>query len=179
MPDPFITEQDIVDYLGRGDIADPGVTIAAGSACDMVRAWTDQTISVVTNETVTFDGSGTDALLLPEMPVIQVRSVTVDGEVVTDFTLRADGVLIRTPGDGTASWPEGRQNVIVTYDHGWVAEEIPHEIKQVALSVASRLVVQGPLVQESLGATSAKYAVASTDLTNGERALLRKYRRAC
>jgi hypothetical protein len=47
----------------------------------------------------------------------------------------------------------------------------------VALEVASRLVVQGPVQEESQGDLRVKYSVAATDLTAGEKAILRKYRR--
>jgi hypothetical protein len=46
----------------------------------------------------------------------------------------------------------------------------------VALAIATRLIVQGAALQEGRGQASIRYAVASTDLTAGERAILRKYR---
>lgn len=180
MADPFITTDDLVDYLGRGDAADPGLVIAVDSACDIVRGWTGQPINLTTSDTVKFDGTGTDTLLLPGIPVVTVRSVTVDGTAVTDFVLRSDGVLVRSQSseDVVPSWPEGRQNITVVYDHGWATASVPADLAMVALAVAARLAVQGPLLQESMGQTAVRYAVASTDLTDGEKAILRKYRRA-
>jgi type II secretory ATPase GspE/PulE/Tfp pilus assembly ATPase PilB-like protein len=51
-------------------------------------------------------------------------------------------------------------------------------VKMVALAIANRLVTQGGKIQEQIGQASARYAVSSTDLTVGERAILRKYKQA-
>ena len=48
----------------------------------------------------------------------------------------------------------------------------------VALAIAARLVLQGPMLEETVGETRAKYAVASTDLTANELRILRKYKQA-
>ena len=46
----------------------------------------------------------------------------------------------------------------------------------VALNVAARIVVQGVATEESVGDVRVKYASPALDLTDGERAILRKYR---
>ena len=46
----------------------------------------------------------------------------------------------------------------------------------VALSIASRLVVQGVALEESVGPVRMMYAYAATDLTTGEARILAKYR---
>lgn len=177
MADPFISTQDIVDYLGRGGTADPGMIIAADAACDTVRTIAERSFNQATS-TVTLDGTGTDAILLPELPVTAAGTVTVNGGTITDYVLNGNGVLLR----GTAGpyprivWPAGRQNVRVTYDHGYATVDLPRDVRMVALSIASRLVLQGPAMEESVGPTRIKYAAASTDLTNGELRILQKYR---
>jgi hypothetical protein len=84
MADPFIAPQDLVDYLGRGTITDPGMIIATDAACDTVRTIAEQTFNQSTS-TVTLDGTGTDALLLPELPVTSAGTVTVAGGTITDY----------------------------------------------------------------------------------------------
>jgi hypothetical protein len=129
--------------------------------------------------TATFaaDGTGTDALVLPTQPVSSVSSVMVAGAAITDYTLADNGVLLR----GTAGayprpvWPAGRQNVRGTAITGYGTADMPRSVKMVALAIASRLVVQGPAMEESLGSSRVKYAAASTDLTAGELRILRKY----
>jgi hypothetical protein len=177
MPDPFISTQDLVDYLGRGTATDPGMVIVTDAACDIVRSLSEQTFNQATS-TVVMDGSGTDALLLPELPVTAAGTVVLNGGTVTDYVLNGNGILYRgTAGvDPRTVWPMGRQNVRVTYDHGYQTIDLPRDVRMVALNIASRLAVQGVALEEQVGAVRMKYATAASDLTNGEKAILAKYR---
>jgi hypothetical protein len=179
MPDPFISPQDVVNYLGRGTITDPGMIIATDAACDICRTIGEQTFNAATS-TVTLDGTGTDAILLPELPVNAAGTVTVNGTAVTDYTLNGNGILFRgsVGVSQCGTWPAGRQNISVTFDHGYAEVDLPRDVRMVALAIASRLVLQGPVKQESVGPVSLSYAVNSTDLTNGEMLILGKYRQS-
>jgi hypothetical protein len=177
MPDPFISAQDLTDWLGRDVTNDDGAIIALDAACDMVRTFAEREFNAASG-TFTLDGTGTDALLLPQLPVTAAGTVTVDGDAVTEYTLNGNGILFRgTAGcDPRPVWPAGRQNVEVTCDYGYASADLPRDVRMVALSVAARIMVQGVAVEETVGQVRVKYAVAATDLTNGERAILRKYR---
>ncbi len=177
MPDPFISAQDLTDYLGRDVTDDDGAIIALDAACDMCRTFAEQDFNQDTS-TYTGDGTGTDAFLLPKLPVTAAGTVLIDGEAVTDYTLNGNGILFRgTAGaDPRPVWPAGRQNVTVTYEHGYASNELPRDVRMVALSIASRLIVQGVAVEEQVGQARVKYAGAATDLTSSERMILRKYR---
>lgn len=138
MPDPFITTQDIVDYVGRGGTADAAMIMAADAACDIIRDYTGQQFNRGTS-TTSFDGTGTDALILPQTPANTVGTVTVNGGTVTDYVLADNGCLFRgTAGVLSTSlyWPAGRQNIRVTYDHGYDDADIPRSVRRVALEVA-------------------------------------------
>jgi hypothetical protein len=89
-----------------------------------------------------------------------------------------DGRLLRGTAGGVPRpvFPVGRQNVTVTYTYGY--SEVPRDVRMVALSIASRLIVQGVAVEESLGDARVKYAVAGSDLTKNEERILSKYRAA-
>ena len=176
MPDPFISQQDVVDILGRGGTADAGMLIAVDAACDICRAVAEQEFNAGT-ATCSFDGTNSDVIVLPQRPVTNAGSVFVNGTAETDFEFTGDGMLFRgTSGvNPRPVWPAGRQNVQVTYEYGYT--EVPRDVRMVALSIASRLVLQGPAKRESLGDQSIDYAVASTDLTGGEKLILGKYRR--
>jgi hypothetical protein len=65
---------------------------------------------------------------------------------------------------------------VVTYQHGYADADLPRDVRMVALSIASRLVVQGVASEESNGPVSVKYATPATDLTAGELRILQKYR---
>lgn len=186
MADPFITPQDLVDYLGVGGTADPGMLIATDSACDICRTIAEQTFNRGTT-TYVLDGTGNDSLLLPDLPVNSVGTVTVNGTAVTDYTLSSNGILYRGTVSASSSyarqwpgwmreWPQGRQNVTVTVDHGYAEVDLPRDVRIVALSIAARLVVQGVAAQETVGATQIRYGTNATDLTSGELRILKKYR---
>ena len=111
-----------------------------------------------------------------------VNSGTLESD---DYVATETGHLIRTDGTATwstwsstssaaAYWPHGRQNIEVTYDHG--NGTVPSDVRMVALAIAHRMVVQGAATGETVGPVSKKYAVASTDLTDGEKAILRKHK---
>lgn len=178
MPDPFISVQDLIDYIGRGGTADPGMLIATDSACDTVRTFAERDFNQVVGATFTLDGTGTDAILIPQLPVTAAGTVTVNGGTVTDYTLNANGILFRgTAGsDPRPVWPSGRQNIRVTANVGYPDQDIPRDVRMVALSLASRIVIQGPAVEEDIGTVRVKYAGPPMDLTKTEQAILRKYR---
>ncbi len=194
---PFISRDDLSDYLGRDVTSDDGALIAIDAACDMVRTLAEQDFNAQSG-TAVLDGTGTDALLMPKLPVTDIDSVTVGGTVssgtitggqaVTSWTLRDDGVLLRTAGAATGDpaysgetlplrWPQGRQNVAVVYSNGYGTALLPRDVRMVALQMAARIIVQGVSVFESVGPVSQRYAGAALDPTPGEIRILRKYRR--
>lgn len=194
MADPFISRQDLTDYLGRNVLTDDGALACIDAACDFCRDVAEQTFNQTLGDMIHLDGSGTDALLLPELPVTAAGTVAVfelEGTTNTwstigtaDYTLNGDGVLYATNRGGTAtlgrSWPAGRQNIRVTYDHGYTtgtAGNLPASVRMVALTVASRLLIQGPAIFENLGDLNVRYAAESTALMPTERLILTKHRR--
>jgi hypothetical protein len=192
MPTPFISRTDLTDYLGTDVTTDDGALIAVDAACDIVRTLTEQDFNSVTGDTVKLDGTGTDALLLPQVPVSAAGTVVVNGGTLSatlDYTCTSDGVLIRTDGTATLStwsqgwgptafWPQGRQNISVTYDHGYSGGTVPADIRVVALMIASRMTVQGLDSQRQVGQANVKYAVGASDLSANELRICRKYKRA-
>lgn len=179
MPDPFISRADLTAYLGRDVTADDGALIAVDSACEICREIAEQDFNAAT-DTVRLDGSGTDCLILPQRPVSAAGTVTVNGTAETAWTVTPTGMLFR----GSAGvvprleWPRGRQNIEVTYDHGYAAADLPTSVRMVALALASRLVVQGVAQSETVGDVTVAYAASSTDLTDNELRILIKHRQA-
>jgi hypothetical protein len=168
----FISVTELGDHLGRDLTADPGATLAVNFACDAVRTVAGQDFTAGSS-TVTLDGSGTDALLLPERPVSRVRSVTVAGTAVTDFSLRSDGTIVRPY---PAVWTAGRQNVVIRYEHGVSRTKVPPAVRMVALALAARFVVQGPAAAETVGEETVRYSGEATALLPTERLILDLHR---
>lgn len=173
MADSFITVDELSDYLGRDVSANPAAELVVDGACATVRTIAEQNFSE-SSDTVTLDGTGTDALVLSQLPVSTIQSVTVAGTADTDYALSSNGVLVKTSG----VWPAGRQNVTVKYRHGYRSTEIPADVRQVALSIAARQLVQGPknAMAETNGDVSLRYATAAGDLTANELRILRRHR---
>lgn len=195
MADAFITTTELGDLIGKDLSSDDGATLAVDMACEACRTVAEQLFTPL-SETIALDGTGTDCLLLPERPVNAVGTVVVNGVTKgsLDYVSTSDGKLFATSGTaqwttwsngwcwirgGTAYWPEGRQNVVVTYDHGYIdgtVTVVPDDVRMVALQLASRIVIQGVAAAESVGQNTVRYGTNATDLTNGEKAILRKYR---
>lgn len=199
MAGPFIAREDLSDYLGQDVTNDAGALIAVDAACEMVRTEAEQSFNAGTS-TITLDGTGTDAILLPELPVNSVGTVAIRGSTVDPqfYAVNTDqGSVVRVYSTATVSaqplfsddwayatgynevrWPLGRQNIKITYTHGYADADIPRDIRFVALALASRMIVQGPTVSEAVGDASVRYATSSTDLTAGEKNILRHYKPA-
>ena len=175
---PFITAQEFVDHLGRGTITDPDITFAIDAACDECRRIAEQDFTAGT-ATISLDGNDGDALILPKFPVTAAGTVLINGGTITDYVLTGNGLLLRgTAGvDPRPTWPGGRQNITVTFEHGYQAIDIPGEVRMVALSIASRYVVQGVAKSETQGDLSITYAAGAGDVTSNEDRILKKCRR--
>jgi hypothetical protein len=185
-PLPFISTQDLSDFIGQDAVNAKG-TIVVDAACDICRTKAEQTFTEA-GGTITMDGSGTEIQLLPEYPVGTINTVLENGGSLTngDYVLDpATGSLLRVPSGQAYStadvpvWKLGRQNVVVDYDHGWVPEDFPSDVRMVALSIAKRLyeLPEGDLSSESLGSRSVSYRDGGGDLSKNEIRILEKYRR--
>jgi hypothetical protein len=183
MPDPFISTQDLSDLLGRDVTSDPGAVMAVDAACDTIRRIAEQDFNQATS-TIGLDGTGTDSLILPQRPVAAAGTVLVDGGTILDYiSPTVDGLLYRGTataagyaGISGACWPRGRQNVTVTYDHGYAPDDLPRDVRMVAVQIAMRLVVQGVAQSETVGDVTIGYGMAADDLTANELRVLARYR---
>lgn len=128
----WITVEDLADFMEVDELLLVPAENAVASACDAVRKYLDQTITFVADDEFRRDGKGADAgrasrqLRLPERPVRAVTSLTIDGVAQvadTDYVVRP----LRAEDDGigcqikllTGFLPQGVDNIVVVYDHGW------------------------------------------------------------
>lgn len=189
----FATEAELEAYTGAS-IDTSRATILLDVATAAIKAYTNQTLSRVTNDTVILPGNHTNTLELPERPVISIGAVsigdtalTVDSDFVWDGRsglLRGtavSGVLVINDGplvSGTGDWGGPGAQVSVTYTHGFAT--IPDDIKGVCLALAARS-LQSPdgVNSETIGSYSVSYSRTggAVSLLDEERRLLDRYRR--
>ena len=176
MPDPLISEQDLADYVARPAAAsDPAATAAVDAASEVCRTIAEQVFNQVEDDVVVLNGTGTRKLNLPELPVIEVSEVTNGNDEALvaddDWVLSSDGMLYRVGGN----WVKGDQNFTITYTHGYADEDLPRDVRMVALALAGRIYMQGPAVFESIGNRQVRYAGPAMDLSATENVILRKH----
>lgn len=181
----------------RGATADPAdvkAHIALEGASSLVRGYVGRTFDAYTDTELYLDGTGTDALILPEPPVTAVEIVTLDAEnaetevAETDYRLDPDAGIVYLLGD---RWPLGRRNVKVTATGGY---ELPHDgtpgtlppaLQMVVIQVAARLYGTagtggGVVTSRSIGQFSETFGattrVRDSGLTALEESALAAYR---
>jgi hypothetical protein len=89
-------------------------------------------------KTETFNGPGSDRLVLAEYPVIRIISVLIFGAAQPESSFTVDserGILYATSG----RFPRGIQNVRVEYEYGYGS--IPLELKNILTKLAAREVI--------------------------------------
>lgn len=180
---PFINFDDlqavVPETLAEDDLK---VAIALDSACQMVRDEINQTINLVRDDIEILDGNDREGLILREMPVIEVTDVMEDDE-----TLIPDDDYIVPPISGIVwrvgcRWSKGRQNIRVTYDHGWAfleedlldlsepsadVDRVPSSLREVALSLATRILRLSAVSVSAAGVTGETIGSYSYTLDSG------------
>lgn len=141
-----VTEADLPD-----ETADQALELVSGP----ILSYTNRThvgFEMVEEDVVRVDGTGSEILLLPSFPVldvVEVRDRLADEVLVddVDFEWSEKGILRRLGG----RWSTRARAYVVTYDHGF--EEIPPAVKAVALRLAARMISnpEGLATESALG----------------------------
>lgn len=164
----FATVEDVATYLTKDlDAADAAtVALTLDVATEMIRKYTGQTISQVTNDVIDVNVYGKALVLLPEVPVTAV-SITDDGLalVADDFDWSRAGVIKRYGARFS-------RDVSITYTHGYAT--IPDDIQGICIEMAKRA-FENPagLQREDLNTASQWLG-----LTPENKAILDRYRMA-
>ena len=168
---PFITFDELAAAL-KTELSNNDLllaSLAVNGACEAVRSYTGQTINLVEDDMVRMSGNGRQTLLLPEVPVVSISSIEVDGEPDTDETHvdQAGGIIYRE-----SPWPRGFFNIQIVYTHGWaptpdeVVEPdesggpiplVPEDLRLIAIGAAVNIFQNtdtAGLTQETLGSYS-------------------------
>jgi hypothetical protein len=156
---PFINIDDLQAVVSETlDDNDLQVAIALDSACQIVRDEIHQKINLERDDIEFYDGNGQRGIVLRQMPVLEVTQVMEDDEILVpneDYIVSPQtGIIWRQGGWWPYRWARGRQNIVITYDHGWAftedevldlsepavdVERVPSSIRQVALALAVRI----------------------------------------
>lgn len=182
---PLATAAEVAAFLGyetAEELDEPGLELNLELASNAVRDELGQRIDLAEGVEEVI-GQGTDVILLPELPVVDVAGVTIpadaggDDEVLTaaagDWRLErgreARFAVLRRLGGNV--WP--RRPILVDYSHGYALEDpgppvVPTEIPGGIRLVVIRLVVRNltnptGVRQESAGRYSATYDLTDVD----------------
>ena len=113
----------------------------------------------------TFNGSGSDRLVLAEYPVVRIISATFCGAVLNQDSLALDserGILYLKSG----LFPIGIQNIRIEYEYGY--ETIPLDLKDVLKKLAAReVVMRSPTEDEASGVKSVRILNYSVSYAGG------------
>lgn len=125
-PPPLAALEDVKAEPAAAKLSDARVAQLLATASADFRGDTHQFISRVTDDVIVLDGDGSTVLLLPELPVVDVSAVVVDGTALTADEIKGiwtrRGVLRRR----NCKWPWAGQSVQVTYTHG--LDPVPADI---------------------------------------------------
>lgn len=150
-------------------------------ASGLIQAATRQTIALVEDDEYTIMGPRGRVIPLPELPVVSVASVVLNGTEINDWYLDGSHVVLRPAGGvlfvenmidfdmpflgGGFGW-RGIP-LVITYTHGW--DNPPEPIGTICLEAVRRVWVNpGSLISETQGSSTWDYMPrSSTDTTMG------------
>lgn len=135
----FATAPELASYLGVTFTAEERSRAddLLEQASAAIQNYTGQRLEYVEDDEVTLYAQGEGRLFLPELPVVEVSSVEVDGTALTStqFSWETGGALSR----GTTLWGSAATfppvDVVVTYSHGY--ETIPSDIRLACMQLAA------------------------------------------
>ncbi len=130
----FASPAELASYLQQ-DVDTATAALLLDMAAGIIQAETRQTLSLVTNDTVSLAGLAAD-VFLPQSPVVSVGAVTaayfavppVAYAVNLDYSVRGGMLSWRRGG----WWPD---TVNVTYTHGYAV--IPSDVKAACVAIAA------------------------------------------
>ncbi len=128
------TADDLRNYLGVEKVDIARADFLLGAISSEIRKFSGLTFEEHVDDVVRLDGSGTGIVLLPRLPVSDVKTVVEGGAELDQsvYEWNADGILRKPFG----YWVQRFRNIVVTYSHGF--EEVPEDIRLLVVRVASR-----------------------------------------
>jgi hypothetical protein len=192
MPLPSLASvADLATLLGRTFTPEQELQAQAllDQASAVVRAYVRQDITqATTTDTFTMRRVNpvlyrcTGAVTLPQRPVTDIDSVTVNGTVTQDWWQDGNDLLLRSAAWDQPPAANRPPQVTVTYTHGW--DEVPGDIRAIVLQAANRVIVNPSGIRsETVGGESVTYLIPAVGeylgvlLSRTEQKVLDRYRR--
>ena len=147
------------------------------AATGLIKREARQHIEQVVDDVIVLPPTGTNTLLLPELPVTAVTSVVVDGltlSAVNDYTVLFDSGVVRLR---QPRWRRWLHDTTVTYTHGYAT--VPDDLVGLCVEMSARAWVNPRgVASEQIGTYSARYITGKPGLVllEHEEQLVRSYR---
>ncbi len=158
---------------------DASSTVRAFTRQDLTRATTTDTFTMRRADPVLHQCAG--IVTLPQRPVVDIDTVTIDGSTSSDWWQDGQDLLLRSWSWDQPPTVHRAPQVTVTYTHGW--DPIPGEITAIVLQAVNRVLVNPSQVRsETVGGESVTYLIPTTGealgvlLSRTEEKVLKKYR---
>jgi hypothetical protein len=175
----FATVSDLATHL-KGDLSAEDTATATQAlefATAAIKSYVGQELEAVDNRVQVFRANRCiSTLMVDELPVRAVDSITVDTVAFTDFDVDlSTGIIIRNDYFGLTPW-NAFEKIVVTYDSGFTV--IPSTLKMICAHVAAReMVAPTHFASETIGNYSrALESDSAGAFTKAERALLHRFR---
>lgn len=151
----FASTQDLEDYLQVTFDAADNVRAAKllDHASAMIRRTARQDFDFTSNDAITLAPTQTDTLLLPQLPVTAVASVTTDGLLLTEET---DYRVMLPAGIIRHLRKRWTKPIDVVYSHGYTT--LPEDLKAICVEMSARAWVNPRgVLSEQIGNYSARW----------------------
>jgi hypothetical protein len=155
-PEPYLADPaDLAALLDR-PADDPQLLAALRAASRRFRGQVRHPVSLVTEDTTHLDGTGEAVLQLPAAPIVRVREVLVDGQVLEGVKVRRQAGLLLHPDGCWPAWSD----ITVTWDHG--LDPVPGEVAEAVVDQARIIYRTDPAIQQiTTGTESVSFAATA------------------
>lgn len=142
---------------------DPRVGPLLAGASAAVRRYCGWHVTPVIEESVTLDGDGSRLLTLPTLRLVDVVSITADGETleVESFDWSTSGMVELRHGH----WPRRFRSIIVSMKHGF--ESAPDVAQVVQQVVANAISSSMGATREQAGQVSISWSLTAPNTSGG------------
>lgn len=188
-PPPLATAGEVQTLMPGVELDLDQVELLLDIASATIRDETGQTLSLVDDDVLELRGAFGREFWLPERPVLEVSSITLDDQDMpsTGFRATSDGrvtidralwpTVVNASAGALGHWGGDERILTIVYSHGY--DPVPATIRGVCLDLVRRGIVApdaGVVRQESLGSYNVSYAPdAASVLSTAEKAKLRRY----